>query len=200
MVKILVLYHSTYGHTELMAYAMADGACRAGVEVEVKRVPNLVPESVARAAGYKLDQPAPVADPAELQDYDGVIIGAGARYGRMSSEMGRFLELAGGLREPGALRGKVGGGFTSSSTQHGGHETTLLSIITNLLHFGMIVVGMDYGYFGQTELSTPEGGSPYGAGTLTGLDGSRLPSRIELDGARYHGGRIAETALALHGA
>lgn len=199
MVKILVLYHSTRGHTELMAYAAADGACRAGVEVEIKRVAELVPDDEARAAGYKLDQPAPVADPAELQDYDGIIVGAGSRDGRMSSQMARFLDVAGDACAPGALRGKIGGGFTSSATQHGGHETALLAIITNLLHLGMIVVGMDYGYPGQMEMSTPEGGSPYGAGTLTGADGLRYPSQLELDGARYHGGRIAEAALALHG-
>lgn len=200
MVKVLVLYHSTRGHTELMAYAAADGACRAGVEVEIKRVPELVPRPAARAAGYKLDQPAPIADPAELREYDGIIVGSGARYGRLGSEMARFLEAAGEAGELGTLRGKVGGAFTSSPTQHGGHETTLLSIIANLLHFGMIVVGMDYGYRAQAALSAPEGGSPYGAGTLTGLDGLRPPSQLELDGARYHGGRIAETALALHGA
>lgn len=200
MVKILVVYHSTRGHTELMAYAAADGACRAGGEVEVKRVPDLLDEDAARAAGYKLNQPAPLADPGELQDYDGIIVGAGSRHGRLSSQMARFLEEAGAACEPGALRGKVAGGFTSSSTQHGGHETTLLSIIANLLDFGMIVVGMDYGYRGQVQLATPEGGSPYGAGTLTGFDGSRYPSQVELDGARYHGGRIAETTLALHGA
>lgn len=199
MVKVLVLYYSTRGHTELMAYAAADGACRAGVEVEVKRVPDLVPENVARAAGYKLDQIAPIADPSELRDYDGVIVGAGARHGRMSSQMARFFEEAGETCGPGALRGKVAGGFTSSPTQHGGHESALLSIITNLLDFGMIVVGMDYGYGGQSGVSTAEGGSPYGAGTLTGVDGSRRPSQIELDGARYHGGRIAEVTLALHG-
>jgi NAD(P)H dehydrogenase (quinone) len=200
MVKILVLYHSAHGHTELMAYAVADGACRAGVDVEVKRVPELVPEDVTRAAGYKLDQPAPLADPAELQDYDAIIIGAGARHGQMSSQMASFLERAGGQWQLGALRGKVGGGFTSSATQHGGQETALLSIITNLLHLGMVVVGMDYGYAGQMALAAPEGGSPYGAGTLTGLDGVRQPSQVELDGARYQGGRIAEVALALHGA
>jgi len=200
MVKLLVLYHSTRGHTELMAYAVADGVCRAGVDVEVKRVPELVPQDIALGLGYKLNQPAPVADPVELQDYDGIIIGAGTRFGRMSSPMANFLERAGSLWEPGALRGKVGGGFTSSATQHGGQETTLLSIITNLLHFGMVVVGMDYGYRAQMTLSAPEGGSPFGAGTITGIDGARQPSQVELDGARYQGRRTADVALALHGA
>jgi len=199
MVKVLVLYHSTLGHTELMAYAAADGACRAGVEVEVKRVPELMSHDAARAAGYKMAQPAPLADPAELKEYDAIIVGTGTRFGRMSSQMANFLEEAGEHWKHGALRGKVGGGFVSSSTQHGGQETTLLSIITNLLHFGMVVVGMDYGYSGQAGLSAPEGGSPYGAGTITGLDDSRQPSQVELDGARYQGARIAETALALHG-
>ncbi|WP_298923773.1 NAD(P)H:quinone oxidoreductase [uncultured Ramlibacter sp.] len=200
MVKILVLYHSVHGHTELMAYAVADGACRAGVDAEVKRAPELVAQEVTRAAGHRLDQPAPLADPAELQDYDAIIIGTGARHGRMGSQMASFLERAGQQWPRGALRGKVGGGFVSSASQHGGHETTLLTIITNLLDFGMIVVGMDYGYAGQLSLSAPEGGSPYGAGTLTGLDGTRQPSQVELDGARYQGRRIAETTLALHGA
>lgn len=199
MVKVLVLYHSTLGHTELMAYAAADGACRAGVEVDVKRVPELVSDDDARAAGFKMIQPAPIASPAELQDYEGIIVGTGTRFGRMSSQMAHFLEVAGEHWQQGALRGKVGGGFVSSSTQHGGQETTLLSIITNLLHFGMVIVGMDPGYVGQAGLSGPEGGSPYGAGTITGLDDSRQPSQIELDGARYQGARIAEIALALHG-
>ena len=199
MVRILVLYHSTHGHTELMAYAVADGACRAGVEAEVKRVPEICAEGSPREQGRKVDQPAPVADPAELKDYDGIVVGTGTRFGRMSSEMAHFLEQAGVEWKEGALRGKVGGGFVSSSTQHGGQETTLLSIITNLLHLGMIVVGMDYGFAGQTSLAALEGGSPYGASTITGLDDSRQPSQVELDGARYQGARIAETALALHG-
>ena len=199
MVKMLVLYHSTQGHTELMAYAVADGACRAGVEADVKRVPELLSEDAARAAGYKMNQPAPLAEPAEFLDYDAIVIGTGTRFGRMSSQMARFLESAGAQWEHGALRGKIGGAFASTATQHGGQETTLLSIITNLLHFGMIVVGMDYGYAGQLALGTPEGGTPYGASTITGLDGSRQPSQIELDGARYQGARIAETALALYG-
>lgn len=198
MVKILVLYHSTLGHTELMAYAVADGACRAGVDVDIKRVPEICPEPATPVA-YGVEQPAPVADPGELQEYDGIIIGTGTRFGRMSSQMAHFLEDAGGHWKQGALRGKVGGGFVSSSTQHGGLETTLMSIITNLLHFGMIVVGLDYGFAAHTAPSCLEGGCPYGASTITGLDDSRQPSQIELDGARYQGARIAEAALALHG-
>jgi NAD(P)H dehydrogenase (quinone) len=200
MVKILVLYYSARGHVEVMAYAAADGACRAGVEVvDIKRVPELVPQDVARTAGYRLEQPAAVADPAELGDYDGFIIGTPTRYGRMSSQMASFLDRAGALWKRGALRGKVGGAFTSSATQHGGQETTQLSLITNMLHFGMVVVGMDYGYQGQFDLTAPHGGSAYGAGTIAGPDGSREPSTIELDGARYQGRRIGEVVLALHG-
>lgn len=199
-VRLLVLYHSTQGHTELMAYAAADGACLAGVEVEVKRVPDLMSEEEAKTSGYKLLQPAPIANPAELKDYDAIMIGAGTRFGRMSAPMASFLESAGGQWERGAFRGKVGGGFTSTSAQHGGQETTVLSIIINLLHFGMIVVGLDYGYVGQMGTNAPEGGSPYGAATIAGIDGSRQPSQVELDGARYQGRRIAETALALCGA
>jgi NAD(P)H dehydrogenase (quinone) len=183
-----------------MAYAAADGACAAGVDVEVKRVPELISMDAAKAAGYKLDQPAPVADPAELDEYDAILIGAGTRYGRMSAPMASFLERAGGRWDRGSLRGKVGGGFTSTAVQHGGQETTVLSIIINLLQFGMIIVGMDYGYSPQTSIAVPEGGSPYGAGTITGVDGLRRPSQMELDGARYQGRRVAETALALRSA
>jgi NAD(P)H dehydrogenase (quinone) len=199
MAKVLVLYYSAYGHIEMMANAVAEGAREAGAHVAVKRVPELVPEQVARQAHYRLDQAAPVATIEELADYDAIIIGTGTRFGRMSSQMANFLDQAGGLWARGALHGKVGGAFTSTATQHGGQETTLFSIITNLLHFGMVVVGMDYGHAGQMTLDEITGGSPYGATTVAGGDGSRLPSENELTGARYQGRKIAETASKLHG-
>ncbi len=199
MPKVLILYYSAYGHIETMADAVAQGAREAGAQVAVKRVPELVPEQIARQAHFKLDQRAPVATIEELADYDAIIIGTGTRFGRMSSQMANFLDQAGGLWARGALHGKVGGAFTSTATQHGGQETTLFSIITNLLHFGMVVVGMDYGHAGQMTLDEITGGSPYGATTVAGGDGSRLPSENELTGARYQGRKIAETARKLHG-
>ncbi|QUD89165.1 NAD(P)H:quinone oxidoreductase [Phenylobacterium montanum] len=199
MTKVLVLYHSAYGHLETMANAVAEGAREAGAEVDVKRVPETVPEEIAKAAHFKLDQKAPVATVAELADYDAVVIGAGTRFGRMNSQMAAFLDQAGGLWAKGALHGKVGGAFTSTATQHGGQETTLFSIITNLLHFGMVVVGLDYGHAGQMTLDEITGGSPYGASTIAGGDGSRQPSANELAGARYQGRKIAETAAKLKG-
>ena len=197
MTKVLVLYYSAYGHIETMAEAVAEGARAAGAEVDVKRVPELVPPEVAKAAHYKLDQAAPVARIEDLAAYDAVVIGVGTRFGRMASQMANFLDQAGGLWARGALHGKVGGAFTSSATQHGGNEMTLFSIIANLLHFGMVVVGLDYGHAGQMTLDEITGGSPYGATTLAGGDGSRRPSDNELAGARYQGGRIAETAAKL---
>jgi NAD(P)H dehydrogenase (quinone) len=199
MPKILVLYHSAYGHIEAMAQAVAEGAREAGAQVDIKRVPETVPEDVARAAHFKLDQAAPVATIAELADYDAIIVGAGTRFGRMPSQMAAFLDQAGGLWARGALNGKVGGAFTSTATQHGGQETTLFSIITNLLHFGMVIVGLDYGFAGQMKLDEVTGGSPYGATTIAGGDGSRQPSENELAGARYQGRKVAETAAKLHG-
>ena len=197
MTKVLVLYHSTYGHIETMANAVAEGVREAGAQVDVKRVPETVPLEVAKAAHYKLDQAAPVATVAELADYDAIIIGTGTRFGRMGSQMAAFLDQAGGLWAKGALNGKVGGAFTSTATQHGGQETTLFSIITNLLHFGMVIVGLDYGFAGQMTLDEITGGTPYGATTLAGGDGSRQPSENELAGARYQGRRVAETAIKL---
>ena len=200
MPKILVLYHSTYGHIEKMAEAVAEGARSVeGAVVDIKRVPELVPDEVARASHYKLDQPAPVATIAELADYDAIIVGTGTRFGRISSQMASFLDQAGGLWARGALHGKVGAAFTSTATQHGGQETTLFSIITNLLHFGMVIVGLDYGHAGQMTLDEITGGSPYGASTIAGGDGSRQPSENELKGARYQGRVVAETAIKLHG-
>ncbi len=199
MAKVLVLYYSSYGHIETMAKAVAEGARAAGATVDIKRVPETAPEAVAKAAYFKLDQEAPVAAISDLADYDAVIVGVGTRFGRMASQMAAFLDQAGGLWAKGALHGKVGGAFTSSATQHGGQETTLFSIITNLLHFGMVIVGMDYGHAGQMTLDEVTGGSPYGATTITGGDGSRQPSENELQGARYQGQKIAATAIKLHG-
>lgn len=197
MAKILVLYYSAYGHIEQMAQAVAQGARAAGAHVDIRRVPELVPEEIARNSHFKLDQAAPVATIAELEGYDGIIIGTGTRFGRISSQMANFLDQAGGLWARGALNGKVGAAFTASASQHGGQETTLFSIITNLLHFGMTVVGLDYGYAGQMGHDKVRGGAPYGATTITGGDGSRQPDEDELDGARYLGRRVAETAAKL---
>lgn len=197
MTKILILYYSAYGHVEQMAEAAAQGAWAAGAHVDIRRVPELVPEQVARNSHYKLDQAAPIATIAELEDYDGIIVGTGTRFGRMSSQMANFLDQAGGLWARGALNGKVGAAFTATATQHGGQETTLFSIITNLLHFGMTVVGLDYGFAGQMGHDKVRGGAPYGATTIAGGDGSRQPDEDELDGARYLGRRVAETAARL---
>ncbi|MEO7433492.1 MAG: NAD(P)H:quinone oxidoreductase [Dokdonella sp.] len=199
MTRILVLYYSAYGHTEIMANAIAEGALATGAHVDVKRVPELVPESVARASHFKIDQAAPAATIDDLRDYDAIIVGTGTRFGRMSSQMATFLDRAGGLWAQGALNGKVGAAFTSSATQHGGQETTLFSIITNLLHFGMVIVGLNYGFAGQTILDDVTGGSPYGASTIAGSDGARQPTENELAGARYLGRVVAQTAMKLHG-
>jgi NAD(P)H dehydrogenase (quinone) len=197
MPKVLVLYYSAYGHIEKMAEAVAEGAREAGAQVDIKRVPELVPEEVARKSYYKLDQKAPIATIDELANYDAIVVGTGTRFGRMSSQMANFLDQAGGLWAKGALHGKVGGAFTATATQHGGQETTLFTIITNLLHFGMVVVGLDYGHAGQMTLDEITGGSPYGATTITGGNGARQPSENELVGARYQGRKIAETARKL---
>ena len=194
MSKVLVLYYSSYGHLETMANAVAEGARSAGAKVDVKRVPETVPAELAKAAYFKLDQAAPVATIDELANYDAIIVGAPTRFGRMPSQMGAFLDQAGGLWARGALHGKVGGAFTSTATQHGGQEVTLFSIITNLLHFGMVIVGLPYSHAGQMTLDEVVGGSPYGATTIAGGQGQRQPSAIELDGARFQGKLIAETA------
>jgi len=197
MPKVLVLYYSAYGHIEKMAEAVAEGARETGATVDIKRVPELVPEEIAKKSYYKMDQKAPVATIDELANYDAVIVGTGTRFGRMSSQMANFLDQAGGLWSKGALHGKVGGAFTASATQHGGQETTLFTIITNLLHFGMVIVGLDYGHAGQMTLDEITGGSPYGATTITGGNGARQPTENELMGARYQGRKIAETAKKL---
>src|ERR1700744_1230929 len=199
MAKVLVLYYSAYGHIETMANAVAEGARGAGAQVDVKRVPELVPLEVAQGAHFKLDQAAPVAVVSDLANYDAIVVGTGTRFGRMASQMASFLDQAGGLWAKSALHGKVGGAFTSTATQHGGQETTLFSVITNLLHFGMVIVGLDYGHAGQMTLAEITGGSPYGASTIAGGDGARQPSANELQGARYQGRKIAEVANKLHG-
>jgi NAD(P)H dehydrogenase (quinone) len=199
MAKVLVLYYSSYGHIETMANAVAEGARSAGATVDVKRVLETVPEEIARNAHFKLDQAAPVAKVADLENYDAIIVGTGTRFGRISSQMAAFLDQAGGLWARGALNGKIGGAFTSSATQHGGNETTLFSIITNLLHFGMTIVGLDYGHAGQMGHDTVVGGAPYGATTIAGGQGERQPSEAELDGARYQGRRVAEVATKVFG-
>jgi NAD(P)H dehydrogenase (quinone) len=198
MTKVLVLYYSAYGHIETMAGAIAEGARAAGAEVDIRRVPELVSADVARASGFKTDQAAPVATIEALADYDAIIVGVGTRFGRIASQMAGFLDQAGGLWASGALNGKVGAAFTSSATQHGGNETTLFSIITNLLHFGMVIVGLPYSFQGQMTLDDISGGSPYGSTTIAGGDGSRQPSANELDGARHQGELVARIAARLH--
>ena len=197
MAKVLVLYYSTYGHIEAMAEAVAAGAREAGATVDVRRVPETVPEDVARNGHFKLDQTAPLAAVAELEGYDAIIIGAPTRYGRIASQMASFLDQTGGLWARGALNGKVGAAFTSTASQHGGQETTLFSMITNLLHFGMVVVGLPYTFQGQMRLDEVTGGSPYGATTIAAGDGSRKPSETELAGARFQGKHVAEVAAKL---
>ena len=197
MTKVLVLYYSAYGHIETMANAVAEGAHSAGATVDIKRVPELVPPDVAKASYYKVDQAAPIAKVDDLVNYDAIIVGTGTRFGRMASQMANFLDQAGGLWAKGALHGKVGGAFTSSATQHGGQETTLFSIITNLMHFGMTIVGLPYSFQGQMKIDEITGGSPYGATTIAGGQGQRQPSANELDGARFQGKLIAETAKKL---
>ena len=199
MSKVLVLYYSTYGHIETMAEAVAEGARATGAKVDVKRVPETVPEAIAGPAHFKLDQAAPVAAVADLEHYDAIIVGCPTRFGRLPSQMASFFDQAGGLWARGALNGKVGGAFTSTATQHGGQEVTLFSVITNLLHFGLIIVGLPYSFQGQTTIDEIVGGSPYGATTIAGGQGQRQPSAIELDGARYQGRLIAETANKLFG-
>ncbi len=199
MAKVLILYYSTYGHIETMAQAVAEGARSSGAEVAIRRVPETVPETIARSAHFKLDQAAAVASVDELEHYDAIIVGCPTRYGRMPAQMAAFLDQTGGLWARGALNGKVGGAFTSTATQHGGQEATLFSIIANLLHFGMVVVGLPYSHAGQMTLDEIVGGSPYGATTIAGAQGQRQPSAIDLEGARHQGRLIGETATKLFG-
>ncbi len=197
MAKVLVLYYSMYGHVETMAAAIAEGARRVeGVEVTVKRVPETIPEDRARAAGAKLDQGATVADPAELVDYDAIIFGTPTRFGNMAGQMRTFLDQTGGLWAKGALIGKVGSVFTSTGTG-GGNEATILSFWPTLAHHGMVIVGLPYAAAGLTDLSQVRGGSPYGAATIAGADGSRQPSELEFDLARFQGEHVAKVASKL---
>ena len=199
MSKVLVLYYSSYGHIETMAGAIAEGARSTGATVDLKRVPETAPLEVAKAAHFKVDQAAPIATIDELASYEAIIVGTPTRFGRMPAQMASFLDQAGGLWARGALNGKVGGAFTSTATQHGGQEVTLFSVITNLMHFGMIIVGLPYSHQGQMTLDEIVGGSPYGATTIAGGQGQRQPSAIELEGAHHQGKLIAETANKLFG-
>lgn len=198
MAKVLVLYYSMYGHVETMANAIAAGAREvAGTEVDVKRVPELVPEEVARKAGAKLDQSAPIAKVDELPNYDAIIFGTPTRFGNMCAQMRNFLDQTGGIWMNGSLVGKVGSVFTSTATQHGGQETTIISFHITLLHQGMIIVGVPYAEAGLSNMDEISGGTPYGASTLAGSDGSRTPSENELRIARYQGKHVAEIASKL---
>ena len=199
MTKVLVLYYSSYGHIETMAYAVAEGAREAGAEVVVKRVPELVPADVAEKSHFKMNQKAEIASPGELDQYDAVIVGAGTRFGTVASQMRNFWDQTGGLWAQGKLVGKVGSVFTSSATQHGGQESTILGFIPTLLHHGMVVVGLPYAFQGQMGLDEIKGGSPYGASTITGGDGARQPSTVELDAARFQGKHVASIAAKLKG-
>jgi NAD(P)H dehydrogenase (quinone) len=197
MAKVLVLYYSAYGHIEKMAGAVAEGVRQAGSEVVIKQVPELVSEEIARKSGYKLDQAAPIATVADLPEYDAIIFGAGTRYGNMTAQMKSFLDQTGGLWASGALVGKVGSVFSSSATQHGGQESTILTFHPVLLHLGMVVVGLPYSFQGQMGVSEVMGNTPYGASTIAGGDGSRQPSAVELEGARFQGRHVAQIASKL---
>lgn len=199
MAKVLVLYYSSWGHMEAMANAAAEGAKSAGAEVVVKRVPELVPDAVAKAAYYKMDQAAPIATPAEIADYDAIIFGTPTRFGNMASQMKNFLDQTGGHWASGALVNKVGSVMVSTATQHGGQETTIITTQIVLQHHGMIIVPLSYAYQGQSGTDVVRGGSPYGATTLSDSDGSRQPSAQELEGAAFQGKRVAEIAIKLHG-
>ena len=198
MSKILVLYYSAYGHVEKMAEAVAEGARAVpGTEVTIKRVPELVPDEIAKKSGMKLDQPAPIATVDELANYDAIIFGTPTRFGNMCAQMRNFLDQTGGHWMKGALVGKVGSVFASTATQHGGQETTITSFHSTLLHQGMIIVGLPYAFPGLTNMNEITGGSPYGASTLADADGSRQPSANELDGARYQGKHVAQITAKL---
>ncbi len=200
MTKVLVVYYSMYGHIETMANAVAEGAKEVeGVEVTVKRVAELMPREVAEKAGAKLDQDAPVADPKELADYDAIIVGTPTRFGNMAAQMRNFWDQTGGHWASGALIGKVGSVFTSSATQHGGQESTILATHVTLLHHGLVIVGLPYSCKAQMGLDEIKGGSPYGASTIADGDGSRKPSEQELGMARFQGRHVAEIAKKLKG-
>lgn len=196
--RVLVLYYSSWGHVETMAEAVAAGARSVpGVEVDLRRVPELVPDAVARGSGYKLDQRAPIADPEELAHYDAIVFGTPTRFGNMAAQMRNFLDRTGGLWARGALIGKVGSVFAVTGTQHGGQETTLTSFHTTLLHHGMVIVGLPYSFEGLTRMDEITGGTPYGATALAGGDGARQVSDNEMAGARFQGAHVAQVAQAL---
>ncbi len=198
MARILVLYYSSYGHNSQMAEAVAEGVVEAGHEVAIRRVPETAPKEIVENFGFSANENHPVIEgPDALGEYDGVVFGAPTRFGRMPSQMASFLDTCGGVWASGALIGKPGAAFSSSNSQHGGTVPTLFSLITNMLHFGMTIVGLDYGFSGQNGVEAVKGGSPYGATTIAGPDGSRQPSEDELAGARYMGKRVAETAAKL---
>lgn len=199
MARILVLYYSSYGHIETMAEAVAEGARAAGATAVLKRVPEIVPEAVAIRTGYKRDQVAPVASVAELPDYDAIIIGTPTRFGNMAAQMKNFLDQAGGIWARDALVGRIGSVFTSTGSQHGGQESTILATHTVLLHLGMVIAGLPYSFKGQMRMDEITGGSPYGASTLAddGNGGDRRPSANELEGARFQGRHVADLAAAL---
>lgn len=199
MAKILGLYYSSWGHMEAMVNEAAEGAREAGAEVIVKRVPELVPPEVAKAAHYKVDQEAPIAEPLELANYDGFILGVPTRYGVMASQMKNFWDQTGPLWMKGALIDKVATVMSSTATQHGGQEATILSTQTMLQHHGILIVPLGYGYQGQSGTDKYRGGSPYGMTLLTGGDGSRWPDEDDLAGARYQGKRVAEITIKMHG-
>ncbi len=199
MAKVLVLYYSSWGHMEAMANAAAEGARSAGATVDVKRVPELVPEEVAKAAHYKLDQAAPIAKPEDLANYDAIIFGVSTRYGLMTAQLKNFLDQTGGLWANGALINKVASVMSSTATQHGGQELAILTTQAALQHHGMIIVPLSYAYQGQMGVDKVLGGSPYGMTTMSGGDGSRMPSEQELEGATFQGKRVAEIAAKLHG-
>lgn len=199
MAKVLVLYYSSYGHIETMAKAVAEGARSAGASVDIKRVPELVPEEVAKASHFKLDQDAPVAKVEDLVNYDAIIVGAGTRFGTVASQLRNFLDQTGGLWFQGKLIGKIGSAFTSSATQHGGQESTILGLIPTFLHHGMVYVGLPYSFQGQMGIEEVKGSSPYGASTITDGDGSRQPSEVELQAARFQGAHVAGIATKLFG-
>jgi NAD(P)H dehydrogenase (quinone) len=196
--RILVLYYSSWGHVETLARAVAEGAHSVpGVHVDVKRVPELVPDAVARGSGYRLDQPAPVAEPEDLAGYDAVVFGTPTRFGNMAAQMRNFLDRTGGLWARGALVGKVGSVFAVTGTQHGGQETTITSFHTTLLHHGMVIVGLPYTFGGLTRMDEITGGTPYGATALAGSDGTRAVSANEIAGARFQGRHVATITQAL---
>ena len=199
MANVLVLYYSSYGHVETMAQAIAEGARSKGARVDIKRVPETVPEELAKQSHFKIDQAAPVAEVDDLPGYDAIIIGAPTRYGRVPSQMAAFLDKTGGLWKAGALNGKIGGAFVCTGSQHGGQETTLFSLITDLMHLGLTIVGLPYSFQGQLTLDEISGGSPYGATTIAGATGERQPTQNELEGARHQGGLIAELAGKVFG-